>query len=382
MKVTYHIPSYEEALDIVQKAGEMAFYETVYNLDGFKISIFNYRLAKYNDFINYKAQELRGLTFVFNQDGSLFKRFILLHKFYNLNQVEETQYNLLKDIPISEVMNKEDGSIISFIQLPNGKICAKSKEGIDNTQSEMAQKIYDNDITIKNFVEYSLSNNLVPIFELVSPFNRVVLPYTETELILTRLRDNNTGEYVSLSSVKNILYGIKTAPFESFKNLSEMIELSETIEDKEGWVVQLVNGLLLKIKTKYYCDLHHLFTEVIHREDYLIDIVLDEKIDDLLGQLSSDDIEVRELIDVITEKVYQFLKIKNEIISRKVDEFKSVFNSDKKSFVLANRKDKDFHFYMEVINYNSEPYDIVKKYLKRKTYFLADAKEFVRNGTI
>ena len=85
----YHLPSYEEAVELCQYP-ESPFYETKTEVDGFPVSIFNYRLAQYSDFntpIESKPEltgfEMRGLTFVFNQDGSLYKRYLLLDKFFN-----------------------------------------------------------------------------------------------------------------------------------------------------------------------------------------------------------------------------------------------------------------------------------------------------------
>jgi hypothetical protein len=53
---------------------------------------------------------MRGICFIFNTDGSLFKRFLLLEKFFNLNQVPESMYSIVKDYKIKAISNKEDGS--------------------------------------------------------------------------------------------------------------------------------------------------------------------------------------------------------------------------------------------------------------------------------
>lgn len=84
----YNIPTYEEALEIVKVKGDLIFYENKYEIDGYSVSVFNYRLANYNDFFNIiegndlDAKEMRGLTFIFNSDGSLYKRYIMLQKFW------------------------------------------------------------------------------------------------------------------------------------------------------------------------------------------------------------------------------------------------------------------------------------------------------------
>ena len=121
---------------------ESPFYETKIEIDKYKVSIFNYRLAQHNDFLqplkdnsDKDALELRGITFIFNDDGSLFKRYILLEKFFNLNQVSTSMYSIVKNYKIKNINNKEDGSLVTFIKLPNGKVLGKTKMSFDNDQS-------------------------------------------------------------------------------------------------------------------------------------------------------------------------------------------------------------------------------------------------------
>ena len=68
------------------------------------IYAFNYFLCEYNWFVKpleneprIHGRDMRGVTFVFNEDGTLYKRFLMLEKFFNINQVAETQYNLVKE---------------------------------------------------------------------------------------------------------------------------------------------------------------------------------------------------------------------------------------------------------------------------------------------
>ena len=121
---SHYLPNYEDCVEMCAKE-DAAFYESKFVIDGYNISVFNYRLAQYKDFVtplenkpDVKAYEMRGLTFVFNEDGSLFRRFLLLEKFFNLNQVPEAMYSIVKDYKIKFINNKEDGSIASFIKLP------------------------------------------------------------------------------------------------------------------------------------------------------------------------------------------------------------------------------------------------------------------------
>jgi len=48
--VEYFIPTYEECLQICESNDNLIFFESHHNVDGYNISIFNYRLAQPKDF--------------------------------------------------------------------------------------------------------------------------------------------------------------------------------------------------------------------------------------------------------------------------------------------------------------------------------------------
>jgi T4 RnlA family RNA ligase len=214
----YFLPTYIECRKICDSNDNFLFYESKTNIDGYNVSIFNYRLAQYSDFINplkdgssINALELRGLTFVFRKDGSLYKRYLLLDKFFNLEQTPCSMYSVVKDYKIKNIYNKEDGSIASFVRLPNGKVLGRSKTSFQSDQAIEIQKIYEKDGQIKQFVDFCIDEDIVPIFEYVSPTNRIVVPYANTELILLRMRDNKTGEYLNINDFAHKLDGISVA---------------------------------------------------------------------------------------------------------------------------------------------------------------------------
>lgn len=386
-KYQYYLPSYDDCKAICEKYDNFQFYEGISYVDGYKISTFNYRLIGYNDFLSplgvdspVKAFELRGICFVFNTDGTLYKRFLLMNKFFNLNQVEETQFNLIKNIPIVSVHDKCDGSVINFIELPNGKILPKTKMCVDNNQALSAKEIYDATPSINEMVKWALDRNIMPIMEYVSPINRVVLKYKKSELILLRFRDLNTGEYLPLSIYPKI-DDLNIAKTENYSTWDELLSLIDTIKDIEGWVVTLANGMMVKLKTKWYCDLHHTLTESIHREDFLIEKVITEEIDDVIGQVEVDDKEVLAIIEQVTTITHKYLKEASAIVEAKVAEFHSKYNGSRKDFVLAyGKRDKYFSYAMTVIDGQETPLSIVSKDLIKYIYKLEQARSFIKKG--
>lgn len=382
-----NIPTYDECVEMCNRI-DSPFYESKTEYDGYPISIFNYRLASYDDFDNplkdkpyIKGNEMRGITFVFNKDGSLYNRFLLLEKFFNLNQVPDSMYHVVKDYKIKYINNKEDGSIASFIKLPNGKIIGKSKMGFDNDQAVGINRIYKTNEDIKSFVDWCFNNNIIPIFEYVSPFNRIVLKYSNEELILLRLRNNKTGKHIDIKEHLDKIGSIKIAPFEDDHTLDELIELSKSVEDKEGWVVQFDNDKMIKIKTKWYLDLHSIYTNDLYHENKLIELIINDKIDDILGQIPENEIQLHDRINKIIYIVKKSLKEKELEIKKAYSDFiKSGLS--KKEYAINNKKgNPNFSFVMNMLKIEElkkMSYDeIIDKFNSIEEYdiFLSDAIE-------
>lgn len=377
-KHTYYIPSYEECREMCDANGNLIFYETKHMVDGYNVSIFNYRLASYNNFVSpietkpqVKAFEMRGLSFVFNKDSSLFKRYLLLDKFFNMDQTPCSLYSIIKDFKIKNVYVKEDGSVASFIMLPNGKVVAKSKASFDSDQAKEIQKIYDSNKKLQKFVTWCLNNDINPVFEYVSPRNRIVIPYKYTDLVLLRVRDNNTGEYLDINEYIDHLNGITLAVPENDKSLDGLIELKSVVKDIEGWVIQFENGKMIKVKGDHYCSLHGLLTDSLNRENDIIELILDEKIDDVLAQIPEDDLR-RQDIDAISKI------ISDEMISmsNKTDELLLKYKGDRKTFALENRKNPYFNFAIGVVN-GKDKSEMIKFDIQKNTKHLMDARKWL-----
>lgn len=368
------IPTYDDCLEICSVENS-PFYESKYLIDGFPISIFNYRLAQFKDFdnplpnnINIKAFEMRGLTFVFNKDGSLFKRFLLLEKFFNLNQVPNTMYSIVKNYKIKFINNKEDGSIASFIQLPSGKIIGKSKMGFDNDQAKGINKIYKTREDINAFVNWCISNNISPIFEYVAPSNRIVIRYTEEDLILLRMRNNDTGKHLNIKDFLDKIGTIRIAPFEDdYKDLDTLIELTAKQIDKEGVIVQAEDeyghDFFFKLKTPWYIERHGLLTNDLYREHIIVGYILDDKIDDILGQIPEDEKEARIRINKIIDVIKKAIEEKADSIRKSYQLFLDM-NSNKKDYALKYyKKDPNFNYVIQMSK-GEDPYELAKNWLR------------------
>lgn len=360
------------------------FYETKHKVNGYDVSVFNYRLATYDDFRSENAFEMRGLTFVFNADGTVYKRFLGLHKFFNVNETEITQAHEIKDYEVINVSNKLDGSLISFIELPNGEIIAKTKNAFEADQAIRAMKMFNDDEVLKEFVREQIDKGHCVFFEYTSPLNRIVIKYDVSSLSLIKIRDGLTGEYLFGESVPEGLKMTENETF-GFTSLDDLMKSYETLENKEGSVITFRKPdgeqLLVKVKTADYFAKHHIMTEFIYQENVIVEMILNETIDDMLSLI--EDSETRERINdliKITQK-----KFREEV--ERAQKFVNIYLEDPtvpaKDLYAKYRKCPGFADALYVINRlreGEEPNtleDIVKRRLLKQTYRLMDARSWL-----
>ena len=369
-KHAYHIPTYEDCRLICDTHDNFIFYESKHKEDGFDISIFNYRLATFQNFENpvpdrpdIKGYEMRGITFIFTSGGTLYKRYLLLDKFFNLEQTPCSMYSVVKDYKIKNIYNKEDGSIASFVRLPNGKVLGRSKTSFQSDQAIEIQKIYEKDGQLKQFVDFCMDEDIVPIFEFVSPQNRIVVPYANTELILLRIRDNKTGEYLNINDFAHKLDGISVAASLGEHNLDSIKEVVLKMIGKEGVIVQFENGKMIKIKSPWYCDRHT-----------LIKFIVDETIDDVISQLN-DPIKAEE-VDKLTSIINRYIKG----ISDGVDELLSNYSGNIREFAIKYSKDKLFPISIGVIR-GKDKITMIKNKILQDTKDLMSARKWIADNS-
>ena len=402
------IPTYQECKLICDYHGSLVFYETQIVVDNYIICMFNYRLATYNNLTkplpnnDLSARELRGNCYILDNQGNVLSSYIMLNKFWNLNETSETQYdNIINNYHIKAIHNKEDGSMVRFIRLPNNKVISKTKGSIDNEICVESNKIYITNKSVRQFIDWSLDNNIALIFEFVSPFNKIVLDYNETKLILLKARNNETGEYLDnwlvMSLFNKFRFGdVRINPnvmdssvdyYEQYDSIDELIELSKTIKYVEGWVINLVHkdtneDYFIKLKTQWYFERHKLLTEDMVREDFIISKILDETIDDILCQLTDQDIEVKNKIDNIDKVIKNYILEKSVNVQLLLNVYNTSYCNNIKDFAIKYKNDINFHHVINIINKKNSIFETIIIELRKRTYKLNDAIKFIKTGKI
>lgn len=157
-----------------------------------KVSGGSARMRAERALTNSMRRECRGL--IFYPDGRIMSR--PFHKFFNINEREETQTHAIDMMMQHVIMEKMDGSMIRPI-LVDGYVRWASKMGITSVAMQ-AEEFVAKNTRYKDFAIWCISEGLTPIFEWTSPFNQIVLPYEKENLTLLAVRDNLTGEYLKI----------------------------------------------------------------------------------------------------------------------------------------------------------------------------------------
>jgi RNA ligase len=225
-------------------------------------------------------RECRGL--IFDTEGRIMSR--PFHKFFNVNEREETQMHKLElDMLFDHViMEKMDGSMIRPVRL-NGMVRLATKMGITDIAIE-AEKL----LTPEQYewLEDAMSDNLTPIFEYIAPTNKIVIEYSEPKLVLLAVRGNFSGKYVMP----------RWAPFEIVPQygsveggLSEYIARAREMQGREGDIIRFADGHMLKIKNDWYVRIHKT-KDLIRSDRNIADIIVNEQLDDVLPLLDASDL--------------------------------------------------------------------------------------------
>lgn len=378
--------TYEEAQEISRRFGGR-FVERSYRIGPYKISTFSYtHECKLADFfkpiperLDLNALEMRGITFIFNEDGSLWRRSLMLPKFFNINQSIETSYDNLKDKGIKAISEKADGSLIGFMSLPNGEIFAKTIGGFDSEIVKKAMEIAKTDKKSYRWMKSLLKGNITLLFELTSLDNRVVIRYEEPKLNFIGFRSNLNGEFITAEEIHSLVpENFNPIRSEKIIPLSSLIERSKTEKEKEGWVVIFQDGQMVKIKTKWYYQLHHLRTENIFREDYIIKNYLNGNLDDIVSQLHPEnDKDALEFIENIEESINSYSSSIDKYVFDLYLIFESKYLGDWKEFSINCEKLPYFQLCSVYHNARDSYYRRKKEFILGRTSKLKGAKEII-----
>ncbi len=280
-------------------------------------------LMKYNminsDMSNPIVQLCRGIIFEKNTNRPVC---IPFYKFFNYgeNLADKVDWNNAR------VQKKIDGSIVKFWYdhkncvwriSTNGKINANECQVKDFDFT--FEKLFKNAITeyfekiekicnsyigldFDNFIDNIFKKNYTYLFELVSPYNRIVINYPETKIYHIGTRSNVTFEELDVD------IGIEKPKEYPLKSLDDCIKAASILkEDKEGYVVVDKDWSRIKIKSPLYIQFHHQINNGAVTKRRLIEMIQENIIDDFIGMFP-------EFGDDIDKIKFNLLKLEVKIV--------------------------------------------------------------------
>jgi len=275
-------------------------------------------------------RECRGIAFD-TATGEIVSR--PFHKFFNVGEREDMDIPTLNFNAAHVVQDKVDGSMVRPVPTEAG-IRWGTKMGVTDTAMFAETWLVDHP-DYYELAERYMSEGFTPIFEYVSPENRVVVDYGKRDMILLAVRDNLTGNYLLHDALVNIgeRYGIPVVgvydPVEGDPT-TYLSAIKDSDDLDEGIVIQWDNGHRAKVKTETYSILHKV-KEAGRTERTLIQAIWDGKVDDLLPLLPEDE----------RAKVQKFVSLFWKSVSDLSDDIFVLYNSmraeydTKKDFALG-----------------------------------------------
>ena len=273
-------------------------------------------------------RELRGI--IFDEHGNIISR--RLHKFFNVNERDET---LSRNINFSRphvILEKLDGSMITPF-MSGGVIRWGTKMGITDVAKPVEEWVKDHPGYI-DFAASCIDAGVTPIFEWCSNKQRIVVDHPKDRLVLIAVRDNITGEYESYDALcvngKVFEMEVVRAFVGNVVSMQHLIDECKNIEGMEGWVVRFDDGHMVKVKGDWYVRMHKT-KDGLSQEKTVIDMIINEKIDDAKAFMLDDD---RKKVEEFVHKFWEGFEEYIGLLREKINIARSRVNYDRKRFAL------------------------------------------------
>ena len=269
-----------------------------YNIKISKDSLYgrDLMLFKYNqlnsDFNNDIVRECRGLIL---DEKTLEPVCVPFFKFGNYGE----SYCPNIDWKSAKITQKIDGSLIKIVRLGNDLLIS-TNGSIDASKALVTQAFECEYDSYRDLVEHAeplvsidkndwlnlFEENYTYMFELTSPYNKVVIPYSGIKLTLIGVRDNISLKEISI--YEHELSKVFDVPNRySFASLNDCIKSAQLLPyDEEGYVVVDGNFNRVKVKSTAYVAVHHLKGEGILTPRKALELLRANEVSEFLNYFS------------------------------------------------------------------------------------------------
>ena len=315
-------------------------------------------------------RECRGL--LFNHDGELVSR--AFHKFFNVGERRET---LLENIDLTRphiILAKLDGSMIRALPTRDGYRLS-TKMGPTDVAAQVEPFVAAR-ANIDRFIRDTLSQGYTACFEWCSRQQQIVCDFPQDRLVLTAVRHVRTGVYMSYTQMQELAAEYQLDLVQAYPGTVESMEalVSETqeLEGEEGWIIRWADGHMTKLKSAWYVRIHRA-KDALMQEKNLLELILEEKLDDVKSFLQADDLK---RVENYERAFWQGVAIAADTWKKRWGVIKVEHGSDRKSFALdtryqnldGNLKSAVFrHWDNAAANWQEAVLDVIRKNLGTQT---------------
>lgn len=305
----------------------------------------NYIMFKYNqissDFTILLVREARGIIFRESDWECVSHAF---NKFGNWGE----NYCPNIDWNTASVQEKVDGSLIKFWYdngwhiSTNGTIDAFKAELNDVKYPTFGALVEDAMPISWGALEEIADPKCTYMFELVSPYNRVVIPYKETKLYFLGMRDMEDGREWNPED-SDMSYAFEMPKRYPLHSLEDVQRAANALPwDEEGYVVCDANFNRVKIKSGAYVMAHYARNNGVVNTERLVQIILDGEQEEFLTYASDYTDELKKVGKAMYEIGYKAFDKLREIFNMKEFETRGAYAREVMKYPMYM---KDFLFH-------------------------------------
>lgn len=278
---------FNQLMNLMDIEDKPFFFEDTKINEEYSYRVFCYNIPGYMQYQLPFARETRGSMFLIKNDTKEFVSLVVLPmpKFFTYGEQPETE-----KLDLSKVKRftlKVDGSLVSSYIDFNGDLAFKTKRSPsqDNFNELIESVLY---FELKEELKELTKTHTVDC-ELTSPTNRVILEYKDTNLSVLKVRSRETGLFKEIHSeeFKNKYPHIAKIIVEELDIglLDGLSKKNNNIDCKgiEGGVVEMSDGTLAKIKTRYYLTQNRFanLQDFKKRNRLMVEACIEETFDEL-----------------------------------------------------------------------------------------------------
>ena len=240
------------------------------------------------------------VSYAFDKFGNTNETYVVMPDASTMISTEKVDGSILKVVRIGdELLFSTNGTINAFNAPVAEQLGCKYASFGDVAKEVLFKTFSDKGLEWKDFI---VEGNTY-IFELVSPWTRVVIPYPANDLYLIGFRDNKTFNEKFFGDLE-LAKIFKTPKIYSFKTFDECVANAGALPwNEEGFVVMDAKFNRVKVKSSAWLATHHLRNNGVLSYERAVELVKLNELDEVIGYFP----DFKQCLDKVKEKYDTFV---------------------------------------------------------------------------